>query len=97
MTALSDTEESMRAIWKYQIHGPRVTLEMPEGAKILSLQVQHNIPTLWVMVEPYAAKDSRTFRAVPTGGEFDAEGLTYIGTFQMNDGTLVFHILEETP
>lgn len=87
----------MNAIWKYTLNGPRVTLEMPQGAKILSLQVQGNVPQIWALVDTGQWKVSRTFRALPTGAEFDAAGLTYIGTFQINSGALVFHIFEETP
>jgi hypothetical protein len=86
----------VNAIWKYTIQGPRVTLEMPQGAKIVSLQVQDNQPQIWALVDPSEWKISRTFRALPTGVEFNAAGLTYVGTFQINDGTLVFHIFEET-
>ncbi len=85
----------MNAIWKYTIQGPRVTLEMPQGAKILSLQVQNNQPKIWALVDTYQPNVSRTFRAIPTGSEFDAAGLTYIGTFQIDDGWLVFHLFEE--
>lgn len=85
----------MKAIWKFTMHGPRQTIEMPEGAQILSLQTQHNEPQIWALVDPGADKESRTFRAIPTGAEFSPAGLAYVGTFQINDGSLVFHIYEE--
>lgn len=87
----------MKVILKFTLHGPRQTVEMPEGAKILSLQTQHNEPQIWALCDEFAVKESRTFRAVPTGQAFDDEGLTYIGTIQINGGMLVFHIYEERP
>jgi hypothetical protein len=87
----------MKAVWKFTIQGPRQTIEMPAGAKILSLQTQHNEPQIWALVDTHAPKESRTFRAVPTGADFIDDEMTYIGTFQINNGSLVFHIFEETP
>lgn len=85
----------MNAIWKYPLQGPSVTLEMPRGARILDLQTQHNVPTIWALVDPTEFKVRRTFHAVATGGEFSQAGLSYVGTFQINGGGLVFHIFEE--
>jgi hypothetical protein len=86
----------MNSIWKYGI-APRITLEIPQGGKVLCVQPQGNQPQMWVLVDTGQFKVSRTFRVYPTGGEFDGAGLTYVGTFQVNDGALVFHVFEETP
>lgn len=87
----------MKAIWKYTLQGPRCTVQMPAGARILDLQVQHNLPQIWALVDPAAPTVSRTFQAVPTGGEFSEAGWSYVGTFQINGGSLVFHIFEALP
>lgn len=87
----------MNVIWKYTVQGPRVTVEMPEGAQILSLQVQDNQPQIWALVDPSKPTVKRYFCAYPTGAAFDATALTYIGTFLINGGTLVFHIFEQGP
>lgn len=86
----------MNAIWKYEL-APRITLEIPQGARILCVQPQMNKPQMWALVDTGQYKTSRTFRVLPTGVEFNAAGLAYIGTFQINDGALVFHVFEETP
>ena len=86
----------VNAILKYSL-APRITLEMPQGAKILAVQTQRNEPQMWALVDTGQFKVSRTFRVYPTGVEFDVAGLAYIGTFQVQDGTLVFHVFEETP
>lgn len=86
----------MNAVWKYKIQ-PRITLSIPQGSKVLCVQAQNNEPQMWVLVDIGQFNVSRTFRVYPTGIEFDAAGLAYVGTFQVNDGSLVFHVFEETP
>ena len=61
-----------KIIWKFPLDvQPYNKIEMPSGAKILSLQVQNNKPTLWILVEPErATREIRTFAMIPTGGPF---------------------------
>lgn len=84
-------------IWKYQLEiDDVVTVQMPLGARILSLQTQDNIPCLWAMVNPTNPKERRYFLIVGTGHELPnsaTEG-TYIGTTQTHDGRLVWHVFE---
>lgn len=85
-------------IWKYTI-GPnpaKVTeLIMPEGAKVISCMMQQGSPCLWALVDPEAPKVVRLFHLFATGEPFDANGLTYIGTYQI-DGYYMFHLFEES-
>ena len=84
-------------IWKYQLEiDDVVTLHMPLGARILSLQTQDNIPCLWAMVNPTNAKERRHFVIVGTGHELPNNAVdgTYIGTTQTHDGRLVWHVFE---
>jgi hypothetical protein len=72
----------------------QVMLDMPEGAKILSLQVQNDMPCIWALVDPSAENVKRTFVIIGTGitlpkGEFD-----FVGTFQLEKLGLVFHVFE---
>ena len=83
----------MKAIWKYAIN-PHTTIQIPQGARLLSVQVQDNQPQLWALVDPAALQVGRMFQAVATGEEFDDDGMTYIDTFQINGGALVFHLFE---
>jgi hypothetical protein len=78
----------------------RQQVELPRGAEILTVQAQHNVPTIWAIVDPEAPKQTRTFAIYGTGHrmaelEMGAER-KYIGTFQQLDGALVFHLFEET-
>jgi hypothetical protein len=48
-------------------------------------------------VKPVAEIEEIAFRVVPTGLDFDETGMRYLGTFQVNDGALVFHLyVDET-
>lgn len=78
----------MKAIWKWALDSAEVTLDMPEGARLLDVQLQDGSPVLWALVSRQGQKCSRTFNIVP-----DDAG-RYIGTFQMADGRLVFHVFE---
>ncbi|MCP5006558.1 MAG: hypothetical protein GY941_21850 [Planctomycetes bacterium] len=79
-------------VWKYKIE-PLSTLEMPIGAKILCVDCQRGTPTMWVLVDTDAMKVNRKFHTYGTGEAIDANS-TYIGTFQMDNGFLVFHVFE---
>lgn len=84
------------AVWKFPIFTDlSFTLPMPRGARILSAQTQRGEPQMWALVDPDAGPEEREFRLVATGERIqDADRLTYIGTVQMNDGLLVFHLFE---
>lgn len=86
-------------IWKYPLElAEKQTLQTPLGAQILSLQVQRGVPTLWILVDPDSPKVSRTLWMVGTGYPVPAAAAsgTFIGTYQVEDGALVFHIFEAT-
>jgi len=85
----------MRTIWKYEIQ-PECEIEMPRGAEILTVQAQNDIPQLWGLVNPAAEKVKRSFHAYGTGHEVPDQPGRHIGTVQLEDGTLVFHIFETT-
>lgn len=88
----------MKTIWKFSFPiADEFSFEMPVGAQILSVQVQ-NGPSgenacLWALVDPSAPREDRAFRIRGTG--HDAAGIdaeTFIGTFQMLGGSLVWHL-----
>jgi hypothetical protein len=88
----------MKQIWKYQLETAyEQTILMPSGAKILSLQVQNEIPCIWALVTPDNIQDNAvkiiTFgTGHPITGSAD---LAFIGTYQLYKGTLVFHVFQE--
>lgn len=71
------------------------TIDMPEGAKLLSFQSQYGEPVLWALVDPTKPNRARHFRLAGTGHPIDElRTLHYVGTAQFSDGALVFHLFE---
>lgn len=79
-------------IFKYNIG--RVAVDMPKGAKILSLQMQNGKPIIWAIVDPLAEIEKKIFIHCTTGPTSDQPYEKYIGTYQEDSG-LVYHIFEE--
>lgn len=73
----------------------RTTVKMPAGAKILTIQTQRNHPMIWAEVDPNSEYESRKFLIMNTGGEIPDGEFKYIATFQVDEGSLVFHVYEE--
>ena len=94
----------MKSIWKYPFQvKDSFTLVMPQSARILCVQTQYDTPCIWAMVDPDEAHEDRNFVIAPTGGiapelpEETTSTIEYIGTFQMLDGRLVWHLFEVVP
>jgi hypothetical protein len=74
-------------------------IEMPVGAKLLAFQAQHDVPTLWALVDPDAAStETRRFVFVGTGHPIPdhVDSLKHVGTCQLHGGSLIFHLFEKT-
>ena len=85
----------MRTIWKYQIPiKDHFELELPQGAEILTIQMQYGEPQLWALVNPTAQLEFRLFRLSGTGHPITYSYLDYIGTVQQAEGQLIWHIFE---
>jgi len=83
----------IRTVYKYPIYGAGADIQMPRGARVLCVQIQDDVPTIWALVDPNAELEGRHFRLMVTGGAFDADGLTYVGTYQQ--GWFVGHVFEK--
>ena len=88
----------MLTIYKYPVLiKDHFTLELPVGAEILTVQTQRGTPHLWARVDSETEEETRYFRLSGTGhplGEDYIRIINYIGTFQMENGALVFHLFE---
>ena len=87
----------MLKVLKYEIEiGDYFEIVMPNGAQILKVECQHNIPCLWVLADLEHLSIKRTFRFAGTGHPIDhlKDDLQFISTFQMDNGNLIFHIFE---
>jgi hypothetical protein len=86
-----------RAIWKFVIDvKDEFFLEMPPGAKVLSVQEQDGVPCLWAAVRPSAAQhpQQRRFFVVGTGHPMPKDATKYLGTFQLQGGAFIGHLWE---
>jgi hypothetical protein len=72
----------------------RQDLPLPKGARVLTVQVQGGMPQLWALVDPAAPIVHRTFDTYGTGHGMPDQPGEYVGTYQMEDGALVFHVFE---
>jgi hypothetical protein len=105
---IKQERSKVKTIYKYPFRiSNGFALDLPEGAKILTVQVQDSIPCLWAEVEvhdpgksigqfsqePYQI-ERRSFRIFGTGHQIPPLlNLEYIGTVQING--LVWHIYED--
>ena len=88
----------MKTIWKFPLQSiDRQSVQMPQGAEILTVQTQRGQPCLWAIVDDVAPMERRVLEIFGTGHEIHEEMETerkYIGTFQLMSGDLVFHVFE---
>jgi hypothetical protein len=84
-------------VFKYEIVAEdSPTVQLPVGAEILSVGQQNNKMFLWALVDTdEKVMEQHEFRVAGTGHEIkDAGFMDFIGTVQMYDGALVFHVFE---
>jgi hypothetical protein len=85
-------------IYKYTIPvEDYFSLDLPAGAKILTVQAQRDEPQIWALVDSGQQSNVRhNFRVAGTGHNIteDGDGLNYIGTFQLFRGDFIGHLFE---
>lgn len=80
-------------VWKYEIGESDCEIEMPDGAQILTVQVQDGKPYIWALVNPENYFTIRRFITYVTGSFADIhEYNKYIGTYQID--WFVGHVFE---
>jgi len=88
----------METIWKFELKlTDKQFINLPKGAELLSVQNQNERACLWGLVKPNEEKEERCFEIFGTGHEIHSDmgvDRKYIGTFQMQNGGLVFHLFE---
>lgn len=78
-------------------------MELPAGATLLTVQIQRKIPCIWAVVDDRDGDENKTkrvkrrFRTYGTGHPMEdaADFPNYVGTYQMEDGRLVFHVFAD--
>lgn len=86
----------MRVIFKFPLlTGSYLSLQMPKGAKVLCIQTQgrHNV-CIWAECDSTQGMEERKFFLYATGEPMSELSQTYVGTFQLDEGGLVFHVYE---
>ncbi len=90
----------MKSIYKYPVlvtGAGKFSRLMPEGAQILTVQVQHTEPCIWALVDVDAVCTTRRqFVWIGTGHKSEHENAQYIGTIQELGGSLIWHLFELT-
>lgn len=94
----------IKTIWKYGLKvADEQTVKLPKGAQILTAQNQGDglSPCLWALVDPekQSVTEPRIIETFGTGHEIDDAPpvmRSYIGTYQLHGGALVFHVFERT-
>lgn len=89
-------------IWKFPLEVQReespslwegdYEVKIPGPGTILSVQVQHGVPTIWATIWPGCKEVVRRFRLVPTGKGYPL-GNIFLGTVQLGGGA-VLHVFE---
>lgn len=83
-------------VFKYPLTPYTTVIEMPMGAKILTVQTQRGAPCIWALVNDDYPSEERRFIVYGTGHPLCENMQEYIGTFQLDNGDLVFHVFEIT-
>ncbi len=84
-----------KQIWKYPLDVTDVQkVMMPKGAMILSAQVQRDILCLWALGDPEQPKEARFIEVIGTGNPTTVQDRVFIGTADMGNGSLVWHVFE---
>lgn len=86
----------MRVIYKYEVT-TEPDMQLPVGAKILTVGTQDLRVYLWAIVNPQANTETRRISYIGTGHTFSEENRRpeYIGTVHLPEVGLVWHIFEE--
>lgn len=91
----------MKTIWKFELTPHRIqSLSLPAGAQILHVATKEdNAPLLWVLVDPEMPLQEQYLGVYTTNTAMPDHLGRYIGTFQIFQGSLEFHVftLDQAP
>jgi hypothetical protein len=69
-------------------------VQIARGAKLLTVQMQHGGPQLWFECDTNAVMGSRRIAIYGTGHQMLPQPQKYVGTYQLDNGALVFHVYD---
>jgi len=83
-------------VWKFEIpECDAFNINAPGEIKWLDAQVEHGIPFVWGVVSTDSPPISHVLFLRGTGHPFTGQEGDHIGSFQLDNGALVFHLFEE--
>lgn len=86
----------MKTIYKYSIETTdEQNINMPEMAEILTVQIQYGRPYIWALVDTENEQGVKTIEVFGTGNPIPDGVRSYIGTYQLLNGELIFHVFEK--
>ena len=86
---------SLKTIHKYPLEVTDYQkIKLPKDSTILTVQTQREVPCIWALVDIEKEKGERNIRIVGTGHPVHDNVVRYIGTFQLERGSLIFHVFE---
>ena len=85
-------------IWKWTLDTvEEQSLRLPQNAQILTIQLQNDKPQLWALVDTESPIVIRDFLTYYSGSAMpDGDFGQYVGTYQLDNGFLVFHVFEKS-
>lgn len=88
----------MKTIWKYEITANEtIQIKVPKESKFLTVLSQFDSVFMWCLVDTDNELETLSLKVCATGQELskDFDG-TYLGTFFVHGGHLVFHLFDVT-
>ena len=83
----------MNRIWKWPlVIADEQYVQVPSGGKFLAVQTQYGLPQLWALVDDAEPTVRYRINVHGTGHPVSARAEDYVGTFQLSNGDLVFHV-----
>lgn len=96
--AIEKIESMEKQVWKFELEiKDYQIIRLPKESEILTAQSQNGIPCIWALVKPNNSNEERFFELFGTGHNIHCDmGIDrkYIGTFQLLNGNLVYHLFE---
>lgn len=85
----------MNAIWKFQLDVLRVqNVPMPKSARLVHVAAQFEKPCVWAIVNPEEEMEGRQIGILTTGELYRESDCIYIGSFMLDGGSFVGHVVE---
>jgi len=84
----------MKKIYKYEIKIGLYSIEIYQGAKILTVQTQYDTLCIWAIVDTKQPIVERKIQVIGTGFSLPPALGIYIGTIQLENGAFIGHVFD---